>query len=43
MRKLSLLIAAVVAVSSITTRAQNPGRLLPRLTGFDVVEDRVVV
>lgn len=38
MGKLSLIVALFLALSTIITRAQNPARLLPRLTGFDVVE-----
>jgi amidase len=37
MRNLALVCSLIVALSSIATRAQNP-RVLPRLTGFDVVE-----
>jgi amidase len=38
MRKLSLMLSMALALSTITTRAQNPTRVLPRLMGFDVVE-----
>lgn len=38
MRKLALLLSIALALSTITTRAQDPNRVLPRLVGFDVVE-----
>lgn len=38
MKRLSLLLAGVLALSTITTHAQRPANVLPRLLGFDIVE-----
>ena len=38
MKKLSLLLAGALALSTITTHAQRPSNVLPRLLGFDIVE-----